>query len=83
MYWQGDFDALRESIVRVHVRATRALPDSLAIPNVLRLARNGTTATAVVQDWRPELREELAQRLGAEVEVEPLALEEIFLELHR
>ena len=83
MYWQGDFDALRESIVRVHVRATRALPDSLAIPNALHLARNGTTATAVVQNWRPELREDLAQRLGAEVEVEPLALEEIFLELHR
>jgi len=83
MYWQGDFDALKESIVRVHVRATHALPASLAIPNVLRLQRNGTTATAVVRDWSADLQDRLARQLGAEVEVEPLTLEDIFLELHR
>ena len=32
MYWQGDFDSLKESIVRLHVRATRPLPESLADP---------------------------------------------------
>jgi ABC-2 type transport system ATP-binding protein len=83
MYWQGDFDSLKESIVRVHVRATHALPASLAIPNALRLQRNGTTATAVVQHWREDSHEALAKELGAEIEVEQLALEDIFLELHR
>ena len=33
--------------------------------------------------WRPELRETLARQLDAAVEVEPLGLEEIFVELHR
>jgi ABC-2 type transport system ATP-binding protein len=83
MYWQGDFDSLKESIVRVHVRATHALPASLAIPNALSLRRNGTTATAVVQGWRADLQEDLARRLGAQIEVEQLTLEDIFLELHR
>ena len=83
MYWQGDFDSLKESIVRVHVRATHVLPASLAIPHALRLQRNGTTATAVVQNWREGLNEPLAQQLGAEIEVEQLTLEDIFLELHR
>jgi ABC-2 type transport system ATP-binding protein len=83
MSWQGDFDSLKESIVRLHVRATHALPSSLTIPNALRVSRNGTTATAVVQDWRVELHETLALRLGAEIEVESLTLEDIFLELHR
>jgi ABC-2 type transport system ATP-binding protein len=83
MYWQGDSDSLKESIVRVHVRATRPLPPSFAIPHALRLQRNGTTATAVVQGWRHDLQDDLAASLGAEVEVEQLALEDIFLELHR
>jgi ABC-2 type transport system ATP-binding protein len=83
MYWQGDFDSLKESIVRLHVRATRALPDSLAIPNALSMQRNGTTATAVVRDWNAGLDDDLHARLDAEIEVEQLTLEDIFLELHR
>ncbi len=82
MYWQGDFDALKESIVRLHVRATHTLPAALAIPNALSVQRSGTTATAVVQGWRAELRESFVP-FGAELEVEPLTLEDIFLELHR
>ncbi len=83
MYWQGDFDSLKESIVRLHVRAKRALPESLPIPNVLNLKRNGTTATATVKDWQPDVEERLGMELDAEFEVEHLALEDIFLELHR
>jgi ABC-2 type transport system ATP-binding protein len=85
MYWQGDFDSLKESIVRVHVRSTQALPASLEVPNALSTQRNGTTASAVVEGWNDELHAEMGQRLGAEIEieVEQLALEDIFLELHR
>jgi ABC-2 type transport system ATP-binding protein len=83
MYWQGDFDSLKESIVRLHVRAKRALPESLSVPNVLNLKRNGTTATAVVKDWQPEIQETLSAQLDAELDVEHLGLEDIFLELHR
>ena len=83
MYWQGDFDSLKESIVRVHVRASHALPAWLSIPNALKVQRNGTTATAIVQGWRAEVADTLAPELGAEIEVEQLTLEDIFLELHR
>jgi ABC-2 type transport system ATP-binding protein len=83
IYWQGDFDSLKESIVRLHVRATRTLPEPLSIPNVLKLKRNGTTATAIVMEWRPDIEETLSVELDAELEVEHLALEDIFLELHR
>jgi ABC-2 type transport system ATP-binding protein len=83
MYWQGDFDSLKESIVRLHVRATSPLPESLPIPNVLKLKRNGISATAIVKDWGPDAQEALSRELDAELEVEHLALEDIFLELHR
>jgi ABC-2 type transport system ATP-binding protein len=85
LYWQGDFDALKDSIVRLHLRAPRGLPDSLPIPNTLTVQRNGVAATAVVRDWTAELYHDVADRLDpdVEVEIEPLTLEEIFLELHR
>ncbi len=83
MFWQGDFDSLKDSIVRVHVRATQPLPASLAIPNALSVQRNGTTAAAIVRGWRAEVQDGLALELGAEIEIEQLTLEEIFLELHR
>jgi len=69
--------------VRLHIRAARALPDALAVPNALSSQRNGSTATVVVRDWSAELQGDLAERLDAEIEVEPLTLEDIFLELHR
>ena len=47
------------------------------------MQRNGTTATAIVQGWRAEMQDGLAQQLDAEIEVEQLTLEDIFLELHR
>jgi ABC-2 type transport system ATP-binding protein len=83
MYWQGDFDSLKDSIVRLHARASRPLPASLAFPNALNVQLSGTTATAVVQGWRAEMQAGLAQQLEAEIEVEQLTLEDIFLELHR
>ena len=83
LYWQGDFDSLKDSIVRLHVRAPRGLPDSLAIPNALSVQRNGSSATAVVRDWSDELHADTAEKLGVELEMEPLTLEDIFLELHR
>ena len=83
MYWQGDFDSLKDSIVRVHARATRPLPTPLKIPNALHVQREGNMATAIVQGWRAELQDGLARQLEAEIEVEQLTLEDIFLELHR
>jgi ABC-2 type transport system ATP-binding protein len=81
--WQGDADALKESIVRVHVRATSQLPQWLAIPNALSVRRESTNAVAVVREWTEQHRRRLEDEVGGTVEVESLALEEIFLELHR
>jgi ABC-2 type transport system ATP-binding protein len=84
LFWQGGLDALKESIVRVHIRNPQELPADLDIPGLLSLRRlPGGGATAVVREWTPGAHATLAQRVGGEVEVESLALEEIFLELHR
>ncbi len=83
LYWQGDTDALKESVVRVHVRSSKPLPQNLAIANAITVHVQGGYATAAVTQWGPEVRDGIASRLQADVEVEPLGLEEIFIELHK
>jgi ABC-2 type transport system ATP-binding protein len=84
LYWQGDIDSLKESTVRLHVRATGGgeLPP-LSIPGALSMRRSGAFATAVVRDWTREAQQSLQQLASVEIETEALGLEEIFLELHR
>jgi ABC-2 type transport system ATP-binding protein len=83
LHWHGDFDALKDSIVRLHVRTVAPLPAHFEIPNALRVERSETGAMAVVRDWSPERESEIARLPGAKLEVESLTLEDIFLELHR
>jgi ABC-2 type transport system ATP-binding protein len=83
MVWQGDLDALKESVVRLHVRANAPLPASLGVAHTLHEHVDGNNATLGVSGWRADQLEPLAARLGAQIEVEPLDLEDIFLELHR
>jgi len=81
--WQGNLDSLKESIVRLHLRSSQPLPRPLEIPGLLTLRREASFATAVVRDWSEAVHRDLERVIDAEVTVEPLGLEEIFLELHR
>jgi ABC-2 type transport system ATP-binding protein len=83
LHWQGEIDALKESVVRLHIRAPAPLPADLSIPGTLSVRVEGRAATVAATQWRAELRDTLAQRFDAAIEVEPLGLEEIFVELHR
>ena len=83
LYWSGDIDNLKQSILRIHVRGSDTLPSSLAIPNAISFERQENYATAVVHDWTSEVHEQVVRETGAQLEIEPLGLEEIFLELHR
>ncbi len=83
LYWQGEIDALKESVVRLQIRARKPLPSDLGVPNALATRVEGNVARVTVADWQRQGADSVAQRLDAAVEVEPLGLEEIFLELHR
>jgi len=83
MAWQGELDSLKESVVRLHLRSTQPLPERIGLAHTLHERVEGTTATISVSSWRPDEVQSLAKLLHAELEVEPLDLEDIFLELHR
>lgn len=80
--WQGELDDLRESVVRLNIQARQPLPARLDLENTLSLRIDGTRATAVVSHWDPSQARSLGQRLQADVDVENLGLEDIFVELH-
>jgi len=81
LHWCGDFDELKESIVRVHVRA--AFPLEVPIPNALAVDLGDAHVSAVIHGWSDELAERIAELAKAPLEVERLTLEDIFLAMHR
>lgn len=83
LFWSGELDSLKESIVRVHIRSSTPLPKEFALQNALSIQTQGMFASAIVQAWTPEMEESVRREIDASIETQPLTLEEIFLELHR
>jgi ABC-2 type transport system ATP-binding protein len=80
--WAGALDALQESVVRLRINARRPLPPMLSLDNALSQRVSDRRATAVVTHWTAQQIAPLQQVLDADIEVEPLGLEDIFVELH-
>ncbi len=81
--WAGTLDALKESVVRLTIASRRTLPATLALPTALSQQVAGPRATAVVTHWSEAQLSRLRQDLDADIEVEPIGLEDIFVEFHR
>lgn len=79
MVWRGELDQLKESVVRLQIRARHAIDPALKLPGQLDLSVSGYTATATLRDWQPAQLHELETLTCARIEVETLGLEDIFL----
>lgn len=82
LVYQGELDQLKESMARVNLRAEQAFEQVIEYPHLLQQKRQGRTAQLTFSQWQPEWAQDLARRYGAQVEVERLSLEDIFLELN-
>jgi ABC-2 type transport system ATP-binding protein len=80
--WAGPLDALKESVVRLRITARRPLPAALPLPHAISQLVAGARGSAVVTDWSEVQHAQLSAALNADVEVEHLSLEDIFVELH-
>jgi ABC-2 type transport system ATP-binding protein len=83
LYWHGELDALKESIVRLHMQAAVTLPERVELPGVLSWRRQGDAAIAIVRDWSAQNMQDFQEQFKCDIRIESLGLEEIFLELHR
>jgi ABC-2 type transport system ATP-binding protein len=82
-HWHGDFDDLKDSVVRVHLRLGGRALNGTPIPNALWVEHGDGYLSAVVHGWTAQLEEEIATLTGATLDVEGLTLEDIFLAMHR
>jgi ABC-2 type transport system ATP-binding protein len=78
----SELDELKDRVKRLRMRAIDDFPRELDIPGLLTVKVEGRSALATVSTVTPELLDELADRYHAEVRVEDLNLEEIFVELN-
>lgn len=80
--YQGGLDELKESIARLTISAKEDLPTNLGLHHVVKQRIQGKQAWVTLKNWVPEQQEKIAQQFNAEVHVEYLSLEDIFLELN-
>ena len=81
--YDDELALLKESVKRLRVSVPTGLPDELKkLPGMLHCEANGKTAVFSLRGFELDLPERLAREWSAEVSVEDLNLEEIFLELH-
>ena len=77
-----ELDALKDRVKRLRITAAGVLPRDFSIPGTLRADVEGNLALVTATHVTEEMLEQLKQEHHAEVAVESLNLEEIFLELH-
>ena len=77
----SELDELKDRVKRLRVQSIDRLPADFAIPGSLRTQVDGSNALAAVADVTPELIDLLTRRWDADVRVEDLNLDEIFVEL--
>lgn len=80
--YQGGLDELKESIARLTISAKEDLPTSLGLYHVVKQRIQGKQAWVTLKNWVPAQQEQIAQQFNADVSVEYLSLEDIFLELN-
>jgi ABC-2 type transport system ATP-binding protein len=80
--WAGPLDALKESVVRLNISSRRSLPAVLPLAHGISQRVEGQRAIAVVSHWNEQEHAQLQAALDADIEVEGLSLEDIFVEFH-
>ena len=78
-----ELDAVKDRVKRLRISAASDLPGDFSVRGALRTEATGRQAVATVIDFDENLLHEVRNKWQAEVHVEDLNLEDIFLELHQ
>ena len=79
--YDGDLDALKDSVKRLHVTAANPLPQGFDVRGAVWVRVEGNEALVSVREASEEMLDEIRRAHGATVEVEDLNLEDIFVEV--
>jgi ABC-2 type transport system ATP-binding protein len=80
--FHGDLDDLKDRVKRLRITSSHELPATFAVPGALRCEVSGMHATVSVADFDERMVSEMRETWDADVSVNDLNLEEIFVEMH-
>jgi ABC-2 type transport system ATP-binding protein len=80
--FQGELDDLKDRVKRLRITSRHELPASFAVPGALRCEVAGSHATVSVADFDERMINQMRETWDADVSVNDLNLEEIFVEMH-
>lgn len=80
-FFQGEIDALKERVVRLHLHSSRELPQRLEIKDCISSKVAGNEAIIVVDHFDSEKLRIIKQIYDAEVSFQSMNLEDIFVSL--
>lgn len=82
LVYQGGLDELKESFVRVTLTFDHPFTQKISWPDVIKQKNSGNQTQLTIERWQPHMEQQLAQEFSAQVSVEFLGLEDIFLEMN-
>lgn len=80
--FHDELDTLKDQVKRLRLETASDLPQSFSVKGALRTEVHGRNAIVTVPSASTALVDELQDRWSAQIAVEDLNLEEIFLEMH-
>ncbi len=80
--FHGELDELKDRVKRLRISSRHDLPRSFAVPGALRCEVAGANATVSVADFDERTVATMRQTWDADISVQDLNLEEIFVEMH-
>lgn len=81
--YQGGLDELKETFVRITLSFSQPFNQKIIWANLVKQKNSGNQTLLTFSHWQPEMEQQLAQEFSAQVQVEYLGLEDIFLELNQ
>ncbi len=78
----GELDDLKDHVKRLRISSRHDLPSTFAVPGALRCEVDGSQATVSVANFNERMVGEMRETWNADVAVNDLNLEEIFVEMH-
>jgi ABC-2 type transport system ATP-binding protein len=78
----ADMDQLKEQFVRIRFSHQANLPTDIEAKHLLSSRSDSIETIALYRNWQPRMSIALQSEFGEAVQIESLALEELFLELH-
>jgi len=81
-YYYGEIDELKERFVKLYIKSEISIPDDFEVPGMLRCQKIGGHLAIVVEDINQVNIEEIKSTYQAEITIEQLSLEDIFVEVH-